>query len=57
MNVFLTELKVKSAVLDGEIVCLNNDGKPEFHGSLFQRGESRFVAFHLATARTCGTHL
>jgi bifunctional non-homologous end joining protein LigD len=43
----LTELKVKSAVLDGEIVCLNNDGKPEFRDLLFRRGEPRFVAFDL----------
>ena len=26
----LSELKVRSAVLDGEIVCLNDAGKPEF---------------------------
>ena len=43
----LTELKVRSAVLDGEIVCLNDDGKPEFRDLLFRRGEARFVAFDL----------
>ena len=43
----LAELKVESAVLDGEIVCLNDDGKPEFHDLLFRRGDPRFVAFDL----------
>ena len=43
----LAELKVRSAVLDGEIVCLNDDGKPEFRDLLHRRGEPRFVAFDL----------
>ena len=43
----IDELKVRSAVLDGEIVCLNDDGKPEFRDLLFRRGEPRFVAFDL----------
>lgn len=43
----LDELKVRSAILDGEIVCLNDDGKPEFRDLLFRRGEPRFVAFDL----------
>jgi len=43
----LAELKVRSAVLDGEIVCLNDDGKPEFRDLLFRRGEPRLVAFDL----------
>jgi len=43
----LSELKVKSAVLDGEIVCLDDAGKPEFRDLLFRRGEPRFVAFDL----------
>jgi bifunctional non-homologous end joining protein LigD len=43
----LAELKVRSAVLDGEIVCLNDAGKPEFRDLLFRRGEARFVAFDL----------
>jgi bifunctional non-homologous end joining protein LigD len=38
----LTELKVRSAVLDGEIVCLNDAGKPEFRDLLFRRGQPRF---------------
>lgn len=43
----LGELKVRSAVLDGEIVCLNDNGKPEFRDLLFRHGEARFVAFDL----------
>src|SRR5579864_4477158 len=43
----LSELKVQSAVLDGEIVCLNGAGKPEFRDLLHRRGEPRFVAFDL----------
>jgi bifunctional non-homologous end joining protein LigD len=43
----LTELKVRSLVLDGEIVCLNDEGKTEFRDLLFRRGEPRFVAFDL----------
>lgn len=42
-----TELKAKSAVLDGEIVCLDDNGKPQFRDLLFRRGEPRFIAFDL----------
>jgi bifunctional non-homologous end joining protein LigD len=37
----------RSAVLDGEIVCLDRRGKPQFKDLLFRRGEPRFVAFDL----------
>lgn len=43
----LSELNVRSAVLDGEIVCLNDDGKPEFRDLLHRKGPPRFVAFDL----------
>jgi len=43
----LAELRVRSADLDGEIVCLNDDGKPEFRDLLHRKGEPRFVAFDL----------
>lgn len=43
----LDELKLRSAVVDGEIVSLNDEGKPEFRDLLFRRGEPRFVAFDL----------
>src|SRR5215475_4352963 len=37
----------QSAVLDGEIVCLGGDGKPNFRNLLFRRGEPRFMAFDI----------
>src|SRR4051812_47710189 len=39
------ELRTRSAVLDGEIVCLDADGKPQFYDLLFRRGDPRFYAF------------
>ena len=41
------ELRSKSAVLDGEIVCLDEGEKPQFRDLLFRRDEPRFVAFDL----------
>ena len=41
----LTEFKNRPVVMDGEIVCLDDAGKPEFRDLLFRRGEPRFVAF------------
>jgi bifunctional non-homologous end joining protein LigD len=37
----------RTAVLDGEIVCLNKKGHPQFHDLLFRRGQPSFVAFDL----------
>jgi bifunctional non-homologous end joining protein LigD len=34
-------------VLDGEIVCLDNRGRPQFRDLLFHRGEPCFYAFDL----------
>jgi bifunctional non-homologous end joining protein LigD len=34
-------------VLDGEIVCLDKRGRPQFRDLLFHRGESSFYAFDL----------
>ena len=39
------ELRARSAVLDGEIVCLDRHGKTQFKDLLFRRGEPRFYAF------------
>jgi bifunctional non-homologous end joining protein LigD len=39
------ELIGRQCVLDGEIVCLDNEGKPQFRDVLFRRGEPRFYAF------------
>ena len=32
-------------VLDGEIVCLDDRGRPQFNEMLFTRGDSAFFAF------------
>src|SRR3954470_11147123 len=40
-------LKAQSAVLDGEIVCLDEQGRSQFKELLFRRGEPRFFAFDL----------
>lgn len=34
-------------MLDGEIVCLDGDGKPNFRDLLFRRGEPQFMAFDI----------
>lgn len=41
------ELRAQSAILDGEIVCLDEQGKTQFEDLLFRRGEPRFCAFDL----------
>ena len=40
-------LSSRSAVLDGEIVCLDRRGKPQFFDLFSRRGEPLFVAFDL----------
>jgi bifunctional non-homologous end joining protein LigD len=40
-------LKVESGVLDGEICCLDKDGRPNFRDLLFQQRQSIFIAFDL----------
>ena len=42
----LSEFKI-SAVIDGEIVCMDEQGRPQFNDLLFRRGVARFVAFDL----------
>lgn len=37
----------RDAVLDGEIVCLDSDGRPQFYDLLRRRGEPHFVAFDI----------
>jgi bifunctional non-homologous end joining protein LigD len=39
------ELKVNDAILDGEIVCLDEDGKSIFNPLLFRRGTPVFAVF------------
>jgi bifunctional non-homologous end joining protein LigD len=45
-NAIATEIKT-SSVIDGEIVCLDESGKPQFRDLLFHRGEPRFMAFDI----------
>src|SRR5437763_3081890 len=40
----------RSAVIDGEIVCLDTDGKPQFYELMLRRGKPCFVAFDLLTS-------
>src|SRR4051812_29027558 len=41
------ELRSREAVLDGEIVCMDRRGRPQFNHLLFRRGIPRFAAFDL----------
>src|SRR5262249_51747877 len=36
---------VRNAILDGEVVCLDDDGRPLFNALLYRRGAPCFVAF------------
>jgi bifunctional non-homologous end joining protein LigD len=40
-------LRVQSAVLDGEIVCLDKRGKSQFKSLMYRRGEPYFYAFDI----------
>lgn len=37
----------RQTVIDGEIVCLDKHGRPQFNDLLFHRGDPRFFAFDL----------
>jgi ATP-dependent DNA ligase len=44
-------VRLRRAVLDGEIVCLGDEGRSQFYSLLFRRGEwSSFAAFDLVEA-------
>lgn len=45
--VLVTELKLKDAILDGEIVCLDEEGRSLFNPLLFRRCSPIFAAFDL----------
>jgi bifunctional non-homologous end joining protein LigD len=48
LNVALrNECRAARAVVDGEIVCLDDSGVSQFTSLLFRRGEPRFYAFDL----------
>jgi bifunctional non-homologous end joining protein LigD len=40
-------IRAESVVLDGEIVCVDDDGRPNFHKLLFRRDWPYFFAFDL----------
>jgi len=41
------QLKVKNAIIDGEVCCLDKDGRSQFNQLLFRRGVPYFYAFDL----------
>jgi bifunctional non-homologous end joining protein LigD len=41
------DLNGRRCVLDGEIVCLDSHGKPQFRNLLFRRAEPHYMAFDL----------
>ena len=43
----LAKLKAKTAILDGELVCLDDEGKSRFNQLLRRRAEPAFYAFDL----------
>jgi bifunctional non-homologous end joining protein LigD len=43
----LAKLNVKDAIIDGEIVCLDDEGRSIFNELLFRRGHPTFYAFDL----------
>lgn len=43
----IRDLKGRRCVLDGEIVCLDADGKPQFRDLFFRRAEPLFYAFDI----------
>ena len=40
-------LKVTNAILDGELLCLDDQGRSQFYDLMFHRGEPLFYAFDL----------
>ena len=42
-----SSIAVENAILDGEIVCLSEDGHPQFYELLYRRNEPFFLAFDL----------
>jgi len=42
----------EDAVLDGEIVCLDRNGRPQFRDLLFRRGQPCYFSFDLLSVQT-----
>ncbi len=47
LRIALARLRVKNAILDGEIVCLDSEGRSQFKELLYRRGRAVFFAFDL----------
>src|SRR5678816_3616026 len=45
--------KGETGILDGEIVCLDTNGYPQFEDLMFRRGELFFVAFDAVWINGC----
>jgi bifunctional non-homologous end joining protein LigD len=43
----LSRLRVKDAILDGEIICLDSEGRSQFKELLYRKGRAIFFAFDL----------
>lgn len=43
----LSRLRVKNATLDGEIICLDSEGRSQFKELLYRKGRAIFFAFDL----------
>ena len=57
---WIGNLRVESAVLDGEIACVDDSGRSVFNDLLFRRRECAFFAFDLCFRihkSTCGTQI
>src|SRR5437867_3340611 len=44
-------LRVKSAVLDGEIACVDDSGRPNFRALLFRQRQCTFILFDIGVYR------
>jgi bifunctional non-homologous end joining protein LigD len=49
----LAQLKVKNAVIDGELACVDSEGRSIFNELLFRRGCPIFYAFDLLYLNGC----
>lgn len=47
-------VRTRSCVLDGEVCCLDADGRTNFKKLLFRREWPRFYAFEVLRSRVCG---
>src|SRR6266702_1678646 len=45
---FASDLRVRNAVLDGEIVCLDKQGRTQFNQLLYRRGDPALLCLRFA---------